>query len=110
MRYDLIDTDEEKRRFLDQTFYSVTHFPPCLHGSGEIRPRGWWSVDKCCSDDVLVKNDMSVIVYYDVDETFLFDNEHEMDEFLFELIKKGNCDTICRFGRWFYKAESERYF
>ena len=46
-------------------------------------------VDKCCSDDVLVKNDMSVIVYYDVDETFLFDNEQEMDEFLFKLIKKA---------------------
>ena len=100
MRYDKLTTKEDRMEFMNSSdkFYLVTHFPKRLSGlSDEISDLEWWQAEEVSRDD-FSKDGTFPPFYYNVDESVLFNDLNEMDEFLHGIKAKGYCNKIDRFG------------
>ena len=100
MRYDELTTKEDRIKFMNSSdkFYLVTHFPKCLSGlSDEISDIEWWQAEEVSRDD-FSEDGTFTLFYLNVDESVLFNDLNEMDEFLRSIRAKGYCNRIDRFG------------
>lgn len=100
MRYDELETKEDRIKFMNSSnkFYLVTHFPKCLSGlSDEIINIDWWQAEEVSKNDFSEDGTFPPF-YRNVDESVLFNDLNEMDDFLHSLRVKGYCNKIDRFG------------